>query len=48
VGDRFAGVVALDLGALAGVAEVDPVGQAARVLAGTTGPDREAALGRHA
>jgi alkyldihydroxyacetonephosphate synthase len=47
VGDRFAGVVALDLGALAGVAEVDPVGRAARVLAGTTGPELEAALGRH-
>ena len=47
VGDRFVGVVALDLGALAGVAEVDPVGRAARVLAGTTGPDLEAALGRH-
>jgi alkyldihydroxyacetonephosphate synthase len=47
VGDRFAGVVALDLAALAGVAEVDPVGRAARVLAGTTGPALEAALGRH-
>jgi alkyldihydroxyacetonephosphate synthase len=47
VGDRFAGVVALDLGALAGVAEVDPIGRAARVLAGTTGPALEAALGRH-
>jgi alkyldihydroxyacetonephosphate synthase len=46
VGDRFAGVIALDLGALAGVAEVDPVGRAARVLAGTTGPALEAALGR--
>ena len=45
VGDRFGGVVALDLGALAGVAEVDPVGRAARVLAGTTGPALEAALG---
>jgi alkyldihydroxyacetonephosphate synthase len=47
VGDRFAGVVALDLGALAGVAEVDSISQAARVLAGTTGPALEAALGRH-
>jgi len=45
--DRFAGVIALDLGALAGVAEVDPIGRAARVLAGTTGPNLEAALGRH-
>jgi alkyldihydroxyacetonephosphate synthase len=45
VGDRFVGVVALDLGALAGVAEVDPVGRAARVLAGTTGPALEGALG---
>jgi alkyldihydroxyacetonephosphate synthase len=46
VGDRFVGVIALDLGALAGVAEVDPVGRAARVRAGTTGPGLEAALGR--
>jgi FAD binding domain len=46
VGDRFAGVVALDLGALVGVAEVDPVSRAARVLAGTTGPALEAALGQ--
>jgi alkyldihydroxyacetonephosphate synthase len=46
VGDGFAGAVALDLGALAGVAEVDPVSRAARVLAGTTGPDLEGALGR--
>jgi alkyldihydroxyacetonephosphate synthase len=46
VGDRFAGVVALDLGALAGVAEVDPVSRAARVRAGTTGPGLEAALGQ--
>jgi alkyldihydroxyacetonephosphate synthase len=39
--------VSLDLGRLAGVAEVDPVARAARVLAGTAGPDLEAALGRH-
>jgi alkyldihydroxyacetonephosphate synthase len=47
VGDRFAGVIALELAALAGVAEVDPVARAARVLAGTTGPALEAALGHH-
>jgi len=43
----FAGVVSLDLAALAGVAEVDPVGRAARVLAGTTGPALEEALALH-
>jgi alkyldihydroxyacetonephosphate synthase len=44
---RFGAVVSLDLGALAGVAEVDPVSRAARVLAGTTGPAVESALRPH-
>jgi alkyldihydroxyacetonephosphate synthase len=43
----FAGVVSLDLSALAGVTEVDPVARAARVLAGTTGPALEEALAPH-
>jgi alkyldihydroxyacetonephosphate synthase len=47
VGEGFAGVASLDLQALAGVAEVDPVSRAARVLAGTTGPAVEAGLGAH-
>jgi alkyldihydroxyacetonephosphate synthase len=47
VGDGFAGVASLDLGALAGVAEVDPVSRAALVLAGTTGPALEAGLKAH-
>jgi alkyldihydroxyacetonephosphate synthase len=47
VGDGFAGAVSLDLGALSGVAEVDPVARAARVRAGTTGPALEEQLGRH-
>ncbi|HEX8928972.1 MAG TPA: FAD-binding oxidoreductase, partial [Actinomycetota bacterium] len=47
VGDGWAGVVSLDLGRLAGVAEVDPVARAARVLAGTQGPALEDALRPH-
>jgi alkyldihydroxyacetonephosphate synthase len=47
VGDGFAGVVSLDLQALAGVAELDRVSRAALVLAGTTGPALEAALKDH-
>jgi alkyldihydroxyacetonephosphate synthase len=47
VGEGFAGVASLDLAALAGVVEVDPVARAARVLAGTTGPALEAALRPH-
>ncbi len=42
--DRFAGVVSLDLQQLAGVAEVDRTSRAARVRAGTFGPDLEDAL----
>ncbi len=44
VADRFRGVVSLDLGRLAGVAEVDPVARAARLRAGTAGPDVERGL----
>jgi alkyldihydroxyacetonephosphate synthase len=47
VGDGFAGVVSLDLGRLGGVAEVDPVARAARVLAGTPGPSLEDGLRPH-
>jgi alkyldihydroxyacetonephosphate synthase len=47
VGEHWAGVVSLDLGRLAGVAEVDPVARAARVLAGTQGPALEDALRPH-
>jgi alkyldihydroxyacetonephosphate synthase len=47
VGDGWAGVVSLDLGRLAGLAEVDPVARAARVLAGTQGPALEDALRPH-
>ena len=47
VGDGYAGVVSLDLGALTGVVEVDPVARAARVRAGTPGPALEAELKRH-
>jgi alkyldihydroxyacetonephosphate synthase len=47
VGEGFEGVASLDLAALAGVPEVDPVARAARVLAGTTGPALEAALKPH-
>jgi alkyldihydroxyacetonephosphate synthase len=43
----FAGVVSLDLAALAGVTDVDQSARAARVLAGTTGPALERALARH-
>ena len=44
VGDDFRGTVSLDLQRLAGVVEVDPVGRAARIRAGTMGPDVEAGL----
>jgi alkyldihydroxyacetonephosphate synthase len=47
VGEAFGGVVSLDLGGLAGVAEVDPVARAARIRAGTLGPRAEEELGRH-
>jgi alkyldihydroxyacetonephosphate synthase len=47
VGDGWVGAVSLDLGRLAGVAEVDPLARAARVLAGTQGPALEDGLRPH-
>jgi alkyldihydroxyacetonephosphate synthase len=44
---RHAGVVSLDLGALDRVLEVDPIGRAARIQAGATGPVLEAQLTAH-
>ena len=44
VGDGYAGAVSLDLGRLTGVVEVDRTSRAARVRAGTLGPDLEDAL----
>jgi alkyldihydroxyacetonephosphate synthase len=44
VGEGFPATVSLDLGAVSGVAEIDPVAMAARVRAGTSGPDLEARL----
>jgi alkyldihydroxyacetonephosphate synthase len=44
VGDGFAGAISLDLTRLAGVIEVDRTSRAARVRAGTLGPDLEDAL----
>lgn len=48
VGDDWTGVVSLDVERMSGVAEVDPVSRAARVLAGTPGPALEDALKPHA
>jgi alkyldihydroxyacetonephosphate synthase len=47
VGEGWAGVVSLDLGGLAGVAEVDQLSRAARVRAGTQGPALEDGLRPH-
>ena len=47
VGADWSGVVSLDLGSLAGVTEVDPVSRAARVRAGTPGPQLESELRTH-
>jgi len=47
VGDRFKGVVSLDLRGLDRVLEVDPVSRAARIQAGATGPVLEAQLAEH-
>ncbi|MBB4663253.1 FAD-binding oxidoreductase [Conexibacter arvalis] len=47
VGDRWAGVVSLDLTALRRVLEVDDVSLAARIEAGALGPDLEAQLAPH-
>ena len=47
VGERYAGVVTIDLKALDRVLEVDPVSLAARIQAGATGPELEEQLGEH-
>ena len=47
VGERYAGVVTIDLKALDRVLEVDRVSQAARIQAGATGPRLEEQLGEH-
>ncbi|HWC35347.1 MAG TPA: FAD-binding oxidoreductase [Mycobacteriales bacterium] len=47
VGEAWSGCVSLDLAALSGLAEIDPVSRSARVLAGTPGPQLEAALRPH-
>jgi alkyldihydroxyacetonephosphate synthase len=44
VGDRYNGVITLDLGRLDRVLEVDPYSQAARIQAGALGPGLEAQL----
>ena len=46
-GDRFAGAVSMDLGRLGRVLEVDAVSRAARIQAGTLGPDLERQLAAH-
>lgn len=48
VGGSWSGCVSLDLAGLSGLAEVDPVSRSVRALAGTSGPDLEAALRPHA
>ena len=47
IAEDWAGVVSLDLGSMAGVAEVDAVSRAARVRAGTPGPRLEDELRPH-
>ncbi|MDQ1695094.1 MAG: alkyldihydroxyacetonephosphate synthase, partial [Frankiaceae bacterium] len=47
VGDRWSGVVSLDVSGLAGVREVDPVSRAVRVGGGTPGPRLEDELRDH-
>jgi alkyldihydroxyacetonephosphate synthase len=47
VGERFEGVVTIDVKALDRVLEVDPVSLAARIQAGATGPRLEAQLAEH-
>jgi alkyldihydroxyacetonephosphate synthase len=47
VGDRYAGAVTIDLGALDQVLEVDPVSRAARIQAGTKGPSLNDQLAEH-
>ncbi|MEQ9322626.1 MAG: FAD-binding oxidoreductase [Polyangiaceae bacterium] len=45
--DEFPGVISLDLGGLGGVREIDRTSRAARIGAGTLGPDLEKELARH-
>jgi alkyldihydroxyacetonephosphate synthase len=47
VGDRYDGVITLDLGRLDRMVEVDPVSRAARVQAGATGPTLNRRLAEH-
>ena len=47
VGDRYAGVISLDLRQLGRVLEVDRISRAARIQAGTRGPAIETALKPH-
>ncbi len=47
IGDGYAGAVALELGGLSQVLEVDPVSRAARIQAGALGPDLNAQLAPH-
>jgi alkyldihydroxyacetonephosphate synthase len=47
VGDGYAGVVTIDLGALDRVLEIDPVSRAARIQAGAPGPVLEDQLREH-
>ena len=47
VGEGYAGVVSLDTTALRGVVEIDAVSRAARIRAGTLGPDLEDGLRPH-
>jgi alkyldihydroxyacetonephosphate synthase len=47
VGERYAGVVTIDLKQLDRVLEVDPVSRAARIQAGATGPRLEEQLREH-
>jgi alkyldihydroxyacetonephosphate synthase len=44
---RFDGAISLDLGALDGVLDVDPVSRAARIQAGARGPELERRLAEH-
>ena len=47
VGERYRGVVSVDLGHLSGVLDVDRTSRAARIAGGTLGPVLEAQLRRH-
>ena len=47
VGDGYRGTVSIDLRRLAGVLEIDGASRAARIAAGTLGPDLEAQLKSH-